>query len=288
MVSFQVGFWYSDKMGSSQQHGFIVEDLLKKEFDPYAGQAQGKQAPPINSRYTARFDVPGNRDPYGQGLPTSIKTARFTGPNSLVCLSDAVRIAGLMEVPKMRLLVALYQQEGQNKVFSEVREYLIEANEWKTLMGSVPVDLIDDFHVALRAGDPSRARQVARQWKKRLSDEFPSSMRWNPKIDSKTQRRLQCSVRLCDIEAAITDKARICVFGKPITLPQSVVRPIYLKPKFSRLYRRDADALRLPFEIHSPPRVRRPRVLVVGHCVDVSDRPLLLPVAAPKNSRRSP
>ena len=235
----------------SQQHGFVVEDLFKKEFERHASHA-GVGLPQITSRYTAKFDIPAHRDPYGQGLPTSVKTSRFTGPKTLVCLSDAVRIAGLTEVPRMRLLVALYQQQGQEKVFSEVREYLIEADEWRKIMGDVPVEMIEDFHLALKEPDHKKARAVARDWKKRLADEFPSSMRWNPKIDSKNQRRLQCSVRLEDIEAAIVDKARIRVFGQSFKQP-GAPRPAYLRSKGRHLW---GDGICLPFKIASPPRLR--------------------------------
>lgn len=238
-------------MASSQQHGFVVEDLFKKEFDRHATHA-GVSPPQITSRYTAKFDIPAHRDPYGQGLPTSVKTSRFSGPKTLVCLSDAVRIAGLAEVPRMRLLVALYQQQGEQKVFSEVREYLIEADEWRKIMGDVPVEMIEDFHLALKEPDHKKARAVAREWKKKLADEFPSFMRWNPKIDSKNQRRLQCSVRLEDIEAVIVDKSRIRVFGQPFKQP-SAPRPAYLRSKGRKLW---GDGICLPFKIASPPRLR--------------------------------
>lgn len=246
-------------MGSSQQHGFVVEDILKKEFDRQLKDATSHRVvpPPISTRYTARFDIPSHRDPYGKGLPTSIKACRFTGPRTLVCLSDAVRISGLGDMKHMRLLVALYRQEGQEKNFSEVREYLIEGSEWRKLMGEAPTDVIEEFHEALREPDHRRARVVAREWKQRMAEDFPSAMRWNPKIDSKNQRRLQCSVRLEDIEAVITDKSRIRVFGR--AFPQSAgqpPRPAYLKPKSRHLW---GDGVCLPFSIASPPRQRQPK-----------------------------
>lgn len=262
-------------MGSSQQHGFVVEDLLKKEVDRYAAH-QGVSPPQIESRYTAKFDIPSHRDPYGQALPTSVKTSRFIGPRTLVCLSDAVRIAGLTEVPKMRLLVALYQQEGANKVFSEVREYLIEDEEWRKIMGDAPAELIEDFHLALKEPDHKKARAVAREWKRRMADEFPSAMRWNPKIDSKNQRRLQCSVRLEDIEANIQDKSRIRVFGQQFKQPGNAPRPAYLKTKGRHLW---GDGICLPFRIESPPRARSKKT--------PEPAPASVATAPPPNRRRT-
>lgn len=242
-------------MQSSQQHGFVVEDLLKKEFDRYAFH-QGIAPPPIYTRYTAKFDVPSHRDPYGKGLPTSIKTAQYSGPKTLVCMSDAVRIVGLGQVPQMRLLVALYQQEGDQKNFCEVREYIVQGDEWKTLMGDVPAEVIEDFHNDLKHPDHKKARSIAREWKKRVRNEYPSDMRWNAKIDSKNQRRLQCSVRLEDLERAILDKNRIRVFGKPFPPKKDEKKPAYLREKSRRLW---GNGLCLPFKVHSPVRARNPR-----------------------------
>lgn len=248
-------------MTSSQQHGFAVEEKLAAEFERYVAH-HGIRPPHASPEYTARFDVGAHRDPYGQGLPSSIKTAKYIGPRTLVCLSDAVRIASLTEVPRMRLLVALYRQEKDRKVFSEMREYLIEGDEWSKLMGEVPIDHVEAFSNAIKApGVHTQARAVAKQWRERLAQDYPGAMRWNAKIDSKRQRRLQCSVRLEDIEAVIANKSRIRVFGAALETPGKAAlparRPAYLRPVARRLW---MDGLGLPFSVKSPPRVRHARI----------------------------
>lgn len=245
--------YYRD-MSSSQNHGFTVEEKLTAEFERYVAR-HGISPPAGTTEYTARFDVGSHRDPYGQGLPSSIKTSKYIGPKTLVCLSDAVRIASLTDVPKMRLLVALYRQDKDNKVFSEMREYIIEGSEWEKLMGSVPVEHVEAFSNAIKSPEAhTQARSVARQWRDKLKQEYPSAMRWNAKIDSKRQRRLQCSVRLEDIEAVIVNKSRIRVFGSP--LPTVGHRPAYLRPVARCLW---MDGLSLPFSVFSPPRKRNPK-----------------------------
>lgn len=268
-------------MTSSQQHGFIVEDLIREEFERLS-VFNGIAPPQTFTRYTARFDIPGHRDIYGKGLPTSIKSSKFKGPKTLVCLSDAVRICGLQNSSSsMRLIVALYKQQGQEKVVSEVREYLITPEEWGEIMGDAPVSVIEDFHDDLQHKDPSKARENARKWKKRMMEDYPSAMRWNPKIDSKNQRRLQCSVRIEDIEKAIVDKSRIRVFGKSFgPVPGEERRPAYLKPKAVKLW---GDGKGLPLRILSPPRKRNPKATV-----DVAPAPPPTATApAPRRSRRS-
>lgn len=245
---------YHGDMTCSQNHGFAIEARLRAEFDRYSSR-NGIAPPPLHDNYTARFDIPGHLDPYGRGLPSSIKTSKFVGPRTLVYMADAVRVSGLCDVPCMRLLVALYKQQGNQKVFSEVREYLINGHEWKSLMGAVPVEQIEAFSDDIKDPSVSRARELARGWKKTLAGQYPSAMRWNPKIDSSGQRRLQCSVRLEDIEAAIVDKSRIQVFGKAT---DTTPRPMVLRP-VSRFLWQDSKALALPFSLPSPPRARRPR-----------------------------
>lgn len=244
-------------MNSSQNHGFVVEDIIQQEFERLS-VFNGVAPPQTTTRYTARFDIPGHRDIYGKGMPTSIKSSKFKGPKTLVCLSDAVRICGLQDgPPSMRLLVALYKQQGDDKVISEVREYLMLPSEWETLMGGVPVSVIEDFHDALKVKDHTKARAVARTWKQKIAEDYPSAMRWNPKIDSKNQRRLQCSVRVEDIENAILDKSRIRVFGKSFGLvPGEGRRPAYLKPRALKLW---GNGKCLPLKIASPPRRRKPK-----------------------------
>jgi hypothetical protein len=240
-------------MTSSQDHGFALENKLALEFERYVTR-HGVRPPVSSTEYTARFDVSAHRDPYGQGLPSSIKTSKYIGPKTLVCLSDAVRISSLSEVPKMRLLVALYRHQNDKKVFSEIREYLIEGKEWAKLMGGVPPDHIESFSKAIKIPDASSARARARVWRDRIAQAYPGAMRWNAKIDSKNQRRLQCSVRIEDIEAAIVDKSRIRVFGT--ALPTVDPRPAYLRPVARRLW---MDGMGLPFSVSSPPRLRHPK-----------------------------
>ena len=179
-------------MSASQEHGLEIERLIKREFQRLnTGWLPGRL--PIEPEHTARFDVPGYVDPYGRGIPTSIKSAKLNRGQALVCLSDATRIADLANFDVTRLMVALYDQVGAQKVFREVREYLITGEEWRALTGGVPSDVLASFNEAIKLPDASKARAVAREWKARLATDYPNTpMRWNPKIGSGNQRRLQC------------------------------------------------------------------------------------------------
>lgn len=251
-------------MSASQSHGLEIESRLREQFQRY-NQDWLPSHLPLETEYTARFDVPGYSDPYGRGIPTSIKSAKLRHANALIGLADATRIADLVNFPLTRLLVALYQQQGDNKVFREVREYLVTGEEWRTLTGDVPAEALAAFNRALKLPEPGDARQVAREWKSHLAEQFPDSkIRWNPKIDSKGQRRLQCSVHLRDVEAVIEEMDRIRVFGSPQD-PPGFVRPEHLLPVSEALWGAD---LTFPLVLHSPPRQRQSHSLPspLTHC----------------------
>lgn len=239
-------------MSASQQHGLEIERRIKQEFQRLnTGWLPAHLS--IDPAHTARFDVPGYVDPYGQGIPTSIKSAKLRNGKALICMSDATRIADLASFETTRLLVALYEQEGSQKVFREVREYLITGEEWKTLTGGVPADVLASFHEAIKLESATKARAVARKWKARLATDYPDTpMRWNPKIGSGNQRRLQCSLHLADLEHAVQDPSRIKVFGAPKD-PPGRPRPPHLRAESRHLW---GNGLRLPIVLDSPPRVR--------------------------------
>lgn len=247
-------------MGASQQHGLDIERLLKAEFGRHARSVMPSHLP-ISTAHTARFDMPGYMDPYGRGIPTSIKSAKCRHNNALIYMADALRIVDLANFGTTRLLVALYEQQGDHKYFTETREYLITGAEWERLTGGVPPELLTEYSKAIKAGSVKEARAHARQWKLRMKELFPDApIRWNAKIGSSDgQRRLQCSLHLRDIEMAIEDKSRIRVFGSPVD-PPGMVRPLHLQPLSRHLW---GHGLRFPVILASPPRPRLKKEAVV-------------------------
>lgn len=172
-------------------------------------------------------------------------------------MSDAKRICSYLGAPHVRLMVALYVQDGAEKEIFQIREYVISSDAWKTLMGGTPVSRVDDLAGSLRLDDHREARRVARAGKKKLMEEYPDcKVRWNPKIDSGSQRRLQCSVRLEDLEAVIRADpvgSRMSVFG---THPPKRLRAGSPRPMSSRLW---ISGRAIPFRVASPPRLRHVR-----------------------------
>lgn len=148
---------------------------------------------------TAIFDIPLGvttcQHPTGQ--PVSIKTTavKVAGRSAMACLSDARRVWAWNE--PLILVVGLYAQEKQEKVFHTVYEFHLQLGEAERqfLYGQITPADVESFHDALKgfgAGQHQEARMWAKRQKRQLQPKG-GAIQLNPKIDSKLQRRLQCS-----------------------------------------------------------------------------------------------
>ena len=176
-------------MTINQLHGKKFEDLIKG-CGLFSGSADGGRLP------TAGFDIEARYDKL-LGLPTSIKS---TGGN-IVGLSDARIFFSIAET--FRMMVGCYTQKDSQKHFHTVHEFTLTPTILAELRGEVTLEDVDRFHNGLRlnafpVGSHSEARQWARQRKVAIADKR-SMITLNPKIDSKRQRRLQCSLRLSEL-----------------------------------------------------------------------------------------
>jgi hypothetical protein len=174
-------------MSNSQKHGAEFEDFVKLGFP---GSANFPRSP------TAPYDIESLFDPAG-GLNTSVKSAK----GKCVGLGDATRNFERNE--DYRLVVGSFTQVGNHKHFHTVREFLITKAEWKTLKGGMATRDVAALHETIKAipaGQHERGRRKAHAGKRALQDSHPNaSLRLNPKIDSKSQRRLQASISIDDL-----------------------------------------------------------------------------------------
>lgn len=140
------------------------------------------------------------------GDPVSIKTAAANAAKAAasVCLSDARRVwswAG-----PLMLVVGVYEQKGSFKQVHSVYEFkfMLDDDERTRLYGSISYEEVRGFHETLRAygaGAHAKARAWAKT-QKRLLQPRAGVLQLNPKIDSKSQRRLQCSASIAQLVSA--------------------------------------------------------------------------------------
>ncbi len=172
-------------MSEVQKHGFDFENWVKETF--FAE---------FNANYTQKWDVPNEANSLEivpkdfRHLPVSIKTCKFGSP---IGFGDALR--QFKNDEDFLLIVGFWKQEGKHKNFVAVEGVKIIANAWKSLF--LPLDTNDltllDSTIKNTELHYSEARKRAIEVKN--SAKFQEAkIILNPKIDSKTQRRLQCSL----------------------------------------------------------------------------------------------
>lgn len=224
---------HQDSTRGGQAHGLAFEDLVKASLFP--GASNHARGP------TSLFDVEGVFD-RELGLPTSIKSAKRTTEDRMVIpLSDARRWWA-MEGQSFWLIVGGWRQDRGEKIFALAHQFLITPEVHRRLVAGIKADEVEAFHEGLRAfmqGSHAAARAWARQ--RRASLPFCIT-RLNPKVDSKNQRRLQCSLSVDDLRAAIEDVRREIGSKPDARLP------------LARTWTQRIGTLSMPLRVISPPR----------------------------------
>lgn len=168
-----------------QQHGLVFEQWVRDTFfDGYRPRS-----------YTQKWDIPAAINTRFGGVPVNPKVAKLGAP---VDLGDALRQFRIDE--PFLLVVGFWRQEGNEKRFVNIIAPRIDPAAWKKLWG--PVTLADlqklDAVIKDRSLTPAEARAAAQKIKN-APPFSQATIVVNPKIDSTTQRRLQCSLRFDDV-----------------------------------------------------------------------------------------
>lgn len=179
-------------MTVNQLHGKKFEDFIKA-CGLFPGASDSSRTTIADFDIEAKFDRTRN-------LPTSVKS---TG-NDTVALADARRFFSIDQ--DFRMIVGRYEQIDNRKIFAQIYEFILTTATLNALRGTLDLTMVASFHVGIGLGQFPRGSHIeARMWAMQRKIELaPNSslIVLNPKIDSKSQRRLQCSVRLADLIVA--------------------------------------------------------------------------------------
>jgi hypothetical protein len=170
-----------------QAHGNVFEDIIIREFTGMSKNEYDKLKP---NGYTSTFDLV-------KGIITksnySIKT---TGKMTVECADILKR----MEDKEYKLIVGCYNQKGENKIFHTQYEFFITSDDDTKLWGDMTYEQIVQFVNFVRAIPPGKGGQKNTLKERNILKEQiqckNSLMKINPKVDSKNQRRVQCSFKL--------------------------------------------------------------------------------------------
>lgn len=163
-----------------QQHGLVFEAWVRDTF--FAGYQ-----PP---GYTQKWDIPAAINRHHGGLPVNPKATKY---KTSVDLGDALRQFDIDE--PFILIIGYWEQEGAHKRIVNIVAPVISPATLRQLWGDITrADLARlDALIKDRSLDYREVRKQAQAMKN--SPPFNTSLiTLNPKIDSKGQRRLQCSL----------------------------------------------------------------------------------------------
>lgn len=203
-----------------QRHGFDWEiDIKRKVF----GVSEEEETA-FRLMYTSKWDIPRELNKIDNGVNISIKTSG----SDTVCMGDAMRMFTQVPGDMNMCIVVFYQQQGDKKVVSRVIEWFL--NDTKLLFNNVTLAEVEEFRDAILSFPKHRRLRDYPEYRAKLTDmakklnEKSGAMKFNRKLDSKTQRRLQCSIS--GFDAFITANKRLVAYDRPVP----VVRGVAIAP----------------------------------------------------------
>jgi hypothetical protein len=189
--------------GARQKHGLNFEEWIKKTFfQSYTQTGYTDKWDSLSvtfkndyASYTSSFN----------GLPVSMKTC---GYGSSIGFGDALRQIENNE--DFLLIAGFWQSAGNGKKIVSIGAVKIDAADWQNLFVTSEEGKTETYEDFLGLDTVQKIRQLdrgikreqipfykdARDFAKKSKMTLPTglSMSINPKIDSKTQRRVQCSL----------------------------------------------------------------------------------------------
>lgn len=177
-------------MAEVQAHGNAFEDIKIRELTGLSKEEYDRLKP---NGYTSSFDL---IDGVIVDFNGSIKT---TGKNTVECADILKR----MQEKEYRLIIGCYTQQGNNKVFHTEYEFYITPEDYSKLWGNMTYKEVEKFVNFVKAIPPGKqAQKETLEERKNLQEQVQckkSLIKINPKVDSKNQRRVQCSVKLDEL-----------------------------------------------------------------------------------------
>jgi hypothetical protein len=174
-------------MPEVQHHGFSFEKWVRNAlFDGYEGS------------YMQKWDIPPevNKNPlvppHFHYVPVSVKTAKYGSP---IGLGDIIRQRSISE--SFLMIVGFWRQRSSTeKWIEDIGAVLFSSEEWNLLWGHLSLEsiLLIDERIKDLDVHYTKARAEAKEWKRTVEAPSLNKIVVNPKIDSKTQRRIQCSL----------------------------------------------------------------------------------------------
>lgn len=167
-----------------QRHGLVFEAWVRGTF--FGGYKP--------ESYTQRWDIPAAENKAHGGIPVNPKAVKY---GTAVDLGDALRQYEIDE--PFLLIVGFWQQDGDVKRVVNILAPKVSPELWRRLWG--PVTYSDLLRLDALIKDTGPSVEETRRLALRMKNSPPFTaavIQVNPKIDTRGQRRLQCSIRFKD------------------------------------------------------------------------------------------
>ena len=176
-----------------QAHGNKFEDIVTRER---TGLSKKEYDGLKKNGYTSSFDL-------SKGLKVEYDASIKTTGNNTICCSDIMR---MMKHNDYRLIVGCYDQIDDKKVFHTQYEFFIQPNDYLTLWGDMDFQRVEGFvDFVKNIPEGKEARDSTKFTRDNLQESVSCDKALfsiNPKVDSKKQRRVQCSLKLDELKAS--------------------------------------------------------------------------------------
>lgn len=174
----------------SQGHGGAYQQWIGDTFfKGYVSGATEHWDIPVEHNTKATSALPARL----HNLPVSIKVSKV---GSSVNLGDAMRQRSIKT--DFLIIVALWKQDSSStKMIEQVGISVIPPAIWDSLWGGITMKDLQELEAIIKDTNVGykETRKAAQKWKVEHQDILDAAgITLNPKIDSKNQRRLQCSL----------------------------------------------------------------------------------------------
>jgi len=168
----------------AQEFGFVMENQVRGAFG---------LGPNVNG--VGVHDITAEENPLNNNETVSIKTVCETGS---LCLGDALRVFNYDATQQHTMIVLPYMQLADTRRIKEVIELDWNAEFHSVLFGSATreeIVALDTYIKSIPAGGRTAEHQATyKQMAATLKARSGGWVTYNPKVDSRAQRRLQCSI----------------------------------------------------------------------------------------------
>ena len=175
---------YIMSSAQSQQHGFTWENEIKSNVFCL----------PTEKNNTDKYDIPCEKNKFNLNENISIKV---TGGSGIDC-ADILRFYSYDFDKENTIVVIEYKQNKHNKRIQTIYEIKYTREMHQKLFGTISLQELTGYVSYIKQIEkgtcPIETTTFYKKEKKRLQMIHGMKINISPKVDSKTQRRVQCSI----------------------------------------------------------------------------------------------